>query len=294
MISLDDWRSRGDHRELGGHRLFCVDSGGDSGDALLLIHGFPTASWDFAPIWPTLTATGRVVAPDLLGFGFSDKPARHDYTIVEQASLLDQLLDQLGIERAAILAHDYGDSVALELLARHNEGALGFEITSVCLTNGGLFPESHRPRTVQKLLLTPLGPLIGRAMSRRSLDNVMRRIFGPGRPPTDEEIDGFWQLLEENNGRRIAHRLIRYIPERQQMRERWVGALVEASAPVGMIFGLVDPISGAHMVDRYEEIVGQGRFVRRLDGVGHYPQVEAPEAVLEAYGDFIAGLSASG
>lgn len=290
MKTIDDWRSLGAIHAIGGHRLFAVDSGGGPGPALLLIHGFPTASWDFAPLYPALAADGRVIAPDLLGFGFSDKPIGHDYRIVEQADLVLDLLGKLGIERIAILAHDYGDSVAQEILARHNEGALDVDLTSVCLLNGGLFPESHRPRFVQKLLLTPLGPLVGRAMSQRAFDRAMRAVFAPGRPPTEDELAGFWGLIEAGNGRRVAHRLIRYIPERARMRERWVGALIEARIPLGLVFGLDDPVSGAHMVARFEEIVGQRHFVRRLEGVGHYPQVEAPAAVLDAYGDFRAGI----
>ena len=89
------------------------------------------------------------------------------------------------------------------------------------------------------------------------------------------------------------HRLIRYIEDRKRFRERWVCALKEASCPIGLINGSLDPVSGEHMVQRFEELVGTDRFVRRLPRVGHYPQVEAPEAVVDAYSDFLGSVASS-
>ena len=272
-----------------GHRLFAVDSGGN-GDVLLLIHGFPTSSWDYAPMYEALASERRVIAPDLLGFGYSDKPARHEYSIMEQADLVCALLDKLEAARVGILAHDYGDTVAQELLARHNERSLRTRLDHVCFLNGGLFPETHRPRFVQKLLLSPVGPLVSRAMSKQAFERAMRGIFSRNRPPSANELDSFWQLANENDGLRIAHRLIRYMPERVRHRERWVSALIEARTPVALIDGTEDPVSGEHMVQRFEEIAGRRHFIRRLDGVGHYPQVESPQAVLDAYREFVAGI----
>ncbi len=75
------------------------------------------------------------------------------------------------------------------------------------------------------------------------------------------------------------HRLIRYMPERKVHRERWVGAMQRTSVPMRVIDGAVDPVSGAHMVARYRELITRADTVL-LDGIGHYPQVEAPEQAL--------------
>jgi pimeloyl-ACP methyl ester carboxylesterase len=82
------------------------------------------------------------------------------------------------------------------------------------------------------------------------------------------------------------HRLIRYMAERRAHRERWVGALQRAHVPLRLVCGAVDPVSGAHMAARYEELVPAPDVVL-LPDVGHYPQVEAPEAVLAAYYGFV-------
>jgi pimeloyl-ACP methyl ester carboxylesterase len=93
-----------------------------SAPALLLVHGLPSASWDFDLIWPELVKKYRVSTLDMLGFGFSDKPYRHDYRIVEQADIYDALLQRCGVKSYHLFAHDYGVSVGQELMARDMEG----------------------------------------------------------------------------------------------------------------------------------------------------------------------------
>lgn len=85
---------------------------------IVLIHGFPTASWDWWKIWHKLRANYRLIAMDMLGFGFSDKPAGHPYSIMEQADIVEALVRDKQLQQFHVLAHDYGDSVAQELLAR--------------------------------------------------------------------------------------------------------------------------------------------------------------------------------
>jgi pimeloyl-ACP methyl ester carboxylesterase len=281
-IALDDWRARGRRYVHHGHPVFYVLEG--NGPALLLIHGFPTASWDWSALWPALTARFRVVAPDLIGFGFSAKPRRYAYSVMDQADLCAGLLAECGIREADLLAHDYGDSVAQELLARANEGRMA--LRSVCFLNGGLFPETHRPRLIQKLLIGPLGPVVSRCVGRSAFERSFVPIFGPRTKPTDADLDSFWRLIAESDGRRVMHLLIRYMSERRTHRERWVGALQRARVPLRVIDGALDPVSGAHMVERYRELVPHPDVVL-LPEIGHYPQVEAPAEVLAAFLAFV-------
>lgn len=299
---IDEWKRRGHFFDFGPHRVFCIGSAGadpmciDSAridpasadperPALLLIHGFPTSSWDFAKIWPQLAGSFRVLAVDMLGFGFSSKPRRHRYSIMEQADLVETAAGLHGLAPFHVLAHDYGDTVAQELLARDNARTHG-HILSTCFLNGGLFPETHRARLIQRLLESPLGPLLSRLSSRRAFAASMTAIFGPDTPPSREEIDAFWALACLENGHTLAHELIRYMEDRRVHRERWVGAMQHARCPLAVIDGAADPVSGAHMVARYREVVGKG-YVAELPGIGHYPQVEAPRLVLAHYGAFL-------
>ena len=289
-MTLHEWRAAGLTFTYRGHEIFYRDEG--AGDALLCVHGFPTASWDWHALWPALTARFRVIAPDMLGFGFSAKPRDYAYSIHDQATLHEELLAALGIGRVHVLAHDYGDTVAQELLARHDErratGEPAPAIRSLCFLNGGLFPETHRPRLVQRLLIGPLGPLVARLVNERGFARSFRAIFGPETQPSAADLEDFWILVATGGGARIAHKLIRYMEERRRFRGRWVGALQRTTVPLRVIDGAADPVSGRHMTERYRELVPHPDVVV-LEGIGHYPQVEAPDAVLRHYLAFVGG-----
>ncbi len=241
---------------------------------LLLVHGYPTSSWDWVQLWPALTARYDVIALDMLGFGESAKPRGHRYSIFEQADLVQALLAQLGVATCHALVHDYGVTVGQELLAR------GAALDSIAFLNGGLLPETHRPRLIQRLLASPLGPLIAKLTNERTFAKTFAAVFA--KPPSIAELHSFWLLASKNHGTSALQGLISYMPERRAHRERWVGALMEATLPLLVINGSLDPVSGAHMVDRLLELRPTTQVVR-LAAVGHYPQVEAPADVLAAY-----------
>ena len=283
-IALDDWRAQSQAFHFRGHTIRYWTAGDTQAQPLLLIHGFPSASWDWHRLWAPLAERYRLIACDMLGFGYSAKPRGHAYSLLEQADLQQALLAHLGERRPLhVLAHDYGDSVTQELIARHQEGQL--QLAGCVFLNGGLFPETHHPVRVQKLLLGPLGPLLGRLFSRRKLAQSFARIFGPHTQASEAELDALWQLVAYNNGPAVMHRLIRYMPERRQQRQRWVAAMQATTLPMRVINGAFDPISGAHMVARYRELIADADTVL-LDGIGHYPQLEAPAEVLEHYLQF--------
>ena len=284
MTSRHDWEHGGAWRVVNGQRIFVRDGGvAQRTEALLLLHGFPTSSWDWAALWPALCSRHRVIAFDFLGFGLSDKPADGPYTIGHQADIAEALLVQLGVRDVSLLAHDFGDTVAQELLARQRDGSASIPLRRVVLLNGGLFPETHRPVLLQTLLIGPFGPLVARLSNYRGFARNLRRICV--QPWRDEELRGHWELLHRGNGTRVLPKLIRYMEERRRHRARWVGALQQTAVPVRVIDGLDDPISGAHMLARYRELVPDADAIG-LTGVGHYPQVEAPDEVLAAIGDF--------
>lgn len=300
--TLRQWQASGAWSTFAGHRVFAQVTPGRADDTrpwLVLIHGFPTASIDWLPLWNALSLHFRLLAPDLLGFGSSAKPPRHDYRIAEQADLISHWCRQLGIGTYHLLAHDYGVTVAQECLARdldQRRSGAAPTITSVALLNGGLFPETHRPRLIQRLLLTPLGPWLARQLDARRFARSFSKVFGPHTQPDEDELAVFWQSIALNDGQRIAHRLLRYVPERRIHRTRWVGALIDTPIPKRLINGALDPVSGAHMVARYRELVPDSDVVS-LDDIGHYPQVEAParvHAALLAFWRQIGAITTAG
>jgi pimeloyl-ACP methyl ester carboxylesterase len=136
----------------------------------------------------------------MIGFGYSDKPRAYTYSIVDQADIYDRFLAMRGVNEFHILAHDYGDSVAQELLARETERADRPKLRSVCLLNGGLFPETHRRVRIQSLLLSPIGPLVSLLTTKRKLSENMIAVFGKQYPPDTETLDSMWDILREQHG----------------------------------------------------------------------------------------------
>jgi pimeloyl-ACP methyl ester carboxylesterase len=284
-MNLDDWKESGKYFDRDGLPIFYRLTQ-KSDEVLLCLHGFPTASFDYHKIWDALKKEFAVLGFDMPGYGFSAKPAALAYTTFEQVDTLQALLGHLEIERVHILAHDYGNTITQELLARAHEGRLDFSIVSICMMNGALFPETHRPILAQKILIGPLGFLFGNLISDRVFKKSLASVFGAQTQPTPEELDDFAALFKYNDGRRIAHKLIRYMRERARYRPRWVGALEKMRQPFRMINGLEDRVSGRHLVERFREVVPAQTDIVELEGVGHFPHFEAPETVLDNFFEF--------
>jgi pimeloyl-ACP methyl ester carboxylesterase len=290
---LERWKAAGQNFDYLGFNIFYRTEG--NGPHLLLIHGYPFNTWDWAPLWDRLTERFTVIAPDMLGMGFSDKPVAYEYTVHDHADMHEALLAHLGVESAHILAHDIGDSVAQEMLARHefSQQVYGsLRIESITWLNGGLFNETYTPRLLQKVLSrTPLGdilsPLQGSSMSRRLMEPTINEMFGPETKPSRRMLDLFNQILEYNDGKRVIHKVGRFVNDRYAHRNRWVRAMRQTDIPMRLIDGPIDPNSGRHMAQRYLEVVPNPDVVMLDDNIGHWPQIEAPDAVLAHFLDHI-------
>jgi pimeloyl-ACP methyl ester carboxylesterase len=290
--SPNAWRQQGETIELLGQSIFVIDSSdGDESlrslPVVLMIHGFPTSSWDWQPMWRALSEHYRLISLDMLGFGFSDKPENFRYSIHAQADFIEALLNAKRVEKVHVLAHDYGDTVAQELLARQLENKGVSQWLSCCFLNGGLFPETHRALMTQKLLLSPLGKWINRLTGYKKFCRSFSSVFGPDTKPSEDELQQFWWVINQNNGKHVFHNLITYMRDRIQHRERWVGALQASSLPLALINGTLDPVSGGHMVRRYQELNCRLDYLAELPLIGHYPQVEAPNEVARHYLTFL-------
>ncbi|MGQ0800744.1 MAG: alpha/beta fold hydrolase [Pseudomarimonas sp.] len=283
-IALPDWQRRAEYIDFRGARIACWTAG--TGKPLLLIHGFPTAAWDWSWIWERLAARHRLIACDMLGFGFSDKP-KTSYSLVHQADLQVALLAHFGIQHCDALVHDYGVSVGQELLARQNHAVLPVAIERMCFLNGGMFPGQHRPRLIQKLGASPLGPLVSALMTQRTFSRSFAAVFGPATQPGADELHAFWQLLAFNQGHRLTHKLLAYMGERVRHQQRWVGALQTTSIPLKHINGGADPVSGEHVYRHWCQQLPNHEAVL-LEGIGHYPQCEAPTRVADEVLAFLA------
>lgn len=272
---------------------------------LLLLHGFPSSSYDFAgTFWDGLKHHyGRILVLDLLGYGFSDKPrtAAEKYSVMTKADITEGLLHYLEIRKVHILAHDIGDTVAQEMLARFNDRTAGLsselsypsslKILSLCFLNGGLFPEQHRASITQKLLNNDVvGPIVSSVSTYGMFVKSFAPVFGPKTQPSQGFLKDTYASLQFNGGKLILPRLLKYMAERRANRDRWVGALLDSRCQIGLINGPADPISGGHAAERYKELVPKPWVYMLEEHIGHYPHVEAPQAVLKGYTEFCQHL----
>ncbi|XP_077090559.1 mesoderm-specific transcript homolog protein isoform X2 [Siphateles boraxobius] len=294
--ALNTWRASGHFFTFRGNNIFYKESVGvvGSSDVLLLLHGFPTSSYDWYKIWDSLNQRfNRVIALDFLGFGFSDKPRPHSYSIFEQASVVEALISHLGLseQRINLLSHDYGDTVALELLYRSDHNRNGhITINSICLSNGGIFPETHYPRFLQKVLKDSgfISPVLTRLVNYQLFSRGIRDVFGPYTQPTEAEFWDMWTGVRFNDGNLVMDSVLQYINQRMKHRERWVGALTSSSTPLHMIYGPLDPVNPhPQFIQLYRKLVQRSTVSVLDEHVSHYPQLEDPTGFINAYLSFI-------
>jgi pimeloyl-ACP methyl ester carboxylesterase len=274
VISIESWRARGRTVTTVDGKVFVVDLGSPknaAGPAVLALHGFPTSSWDFAEAAQIVARDRRTVLLDFPGFGLSDKPPEHGYSIFEHADAAVSVARELGLGRVHVWAHDMGTSVATELLARRERGLLPLEIASLVLMNGSVHIELAHLTLGQKVLRSPFGPVFARLNNRRTFKAQMRRVFA--RPPADEELDAMWDLVRREDGPLRLPQAIRYTEERTRFRRRWIGALERFDRPTLVAWGKQDPVAVLAIAEQLAREI-PGAELHLWDDLGHYPQVE--------------------
>jgi len=271
------WRDRGRDDEHDGRRIHVFERSGD-GPLLLFLHGFPSSSYDWRELLEIETGHG-VLAPDFLGFGLSEKPRDHEYTLHWQADMVEDLVGERP-GAVFVVAHDMGTSVATELMARDLEGSLGMELSGVLLLNGSMVQDAASPTVGQRLLRSAVGPLFSRLSSERFFRQQFGSIFSPGHPLTPEEAEDQWALICAEGGRTLAHKTIRYMEERFRHAERWHGALSNWRGPLSLAWGMLDPVATENVLDAVVEL-RPAAGVTRFEDLGHYPQIEDPQRVAD-------------
>jgi pimeloyl-ACP methyl ester carboxylesterase len=270
------WQAAGATIDVNGRSLFLRAAEG-SGPQLLFLHGYPSSSYDWRLALELLPGR-RAACFDFLGFGLSEKPREHVYSLLDQADLVEGVVARLGVEEIVLVAHDMGTSVATELLARDIEGRLPFRVRSALLFNGSMVIERASLTPSQKLLRSRLGPLAARLSNERAFRAQFARLFSSDHPLTREEAADQWSLLAYRGGQRILHRLTYYLHERVSYAERWHGALRDWPGRLELAWALRDPVATEAVLDAVIDLRPHAP-VTRLKELGHYPQLEEPKAI---------------
>ena len=277
-MNAQQWFARGSLININGHDVFVYDSQTTepySKPVLLVLHGYPTCSYDYYKALPLLEQHFRVVIHDHLGFGFSAKPLDYSYSLMEQTDLALLLWQHLHIKKAHLLAHDYGTSIATEIMARDNRFTLpNLHIQSLNLCNGSMHIELAKLRLIQKLLLNKIiGPSIAKLSSKSLLKKNLRNIYFDPKKLSDSEVDALWEMMSHNNGRAVLHQLTGYLHERYKFWFRWIGALKQTKLPIHIIWAKDDPVA---VMDIAHTIKAETRHSHlfMLENSGHFPMLE--------------------
>jgi len=279
-----EWEASGERIPLGDRQVWCrrvpaVRPG--SAPPLLVLHGFPTCSFDWRPILPALSAERDVVLVDNLGFGLSDKPDLR-YGLRIYADGAEAALAHFDLDHVDLLTHDVGDSVGGELLARSLEGSSAFAIGRRVLSNGSIYMDLVQLTVGQRLLLDlpdapePAVGADGGVSFRAGVVGTFSGGVEPDVPGLTTELDALAILAARDDGISMLPRTIRYIEDRRAEEERFTGAIERHPSAVDVVWGADDPVAVHPMAERLVERVDGARLTT-LDGVGHYPMLEAPD-----------------
>ena len=289
---LDAWKAGGDWLDLPAPGRVFFRTAGDAGASpartLLLIHGYPESSFSWHKVAGGLAEQfDRVVMLDLPGYGLSDKRTdTYTYSLFEQADVILQVWHALGVRGGHLLAHDMGDSVATELVARQVGDLLpawfdaGFQ--SLTLTNGSVVLGLAKLRLMQRLLLTAVGPALSQLATRHVFAQQARSAHGPD-TLSDDDIDGMWVNMCKQTGQRKNHLLLKYLNDRRRFEAtRWLPALAATDVPIHICWGQADAVARVAMAHHLKAHVCADAVVTLMPGVGHFCQLSDPDDWLKA------------
>jgi pimeloyl-ACP methyl ester carboxylesterase len=270
------------HRTVNGHDLAYRIEG--RGEAVLLIHGIAASSATWLEVMQRLAPTYRVIAPDLLGHGESEKPTG-DYSLGAHASFLRDLLRELGVERATLVGHSFGGGVVMQLSYQHPE--LCERV--VLVSSGGLGREVN---AVLRLLSLPgaelVLPLIAPSFVREHGNALLAWIRDQGiRAPRIHEGWEAYAALADPSTRRAFVRELRSVVE-------FGGQVVSAKDrlhacagfPTLIVWGDRDTMIPLEHGRAAHELIAGSRL-EIFEGAGHFSHAEYPERFAEVLREFI-------
>jgi haloalkane dehalogenase len=289
---IDEHRSSLSYFGSHGERIAYLDIGPREGKPIVLLHGMPTSSWLYRNIAPALAREGlRVIAPDMLGFGASDKPSSHaSYGFATQAERLRALMSQLGIQRWTQVVHDLGGPWTWELADRAPQCLQGLVVM-----NTTAYLDGFRPPAMMKLAASPMGPFLSFMMRNRitgpsRIGGLFRQMTLHPENITSDIVDGYWRSLSEGT----THAFLAFakgFPWWFAQFDRYQAALRRLDIPAATIWGRHDKVLDVEKIPAQfaRDLKIPGNRQHRLDA-GHFLQEDHPSEVAEILAAFMKDI----
>lgn len=229
-------------------KIFYVCAGETNKPTMVLVHGFPTSSFDFHPMFDLLKADYHVCTLDFPGFGVSDKPSDgFVYSLSQDAQLIWDFVSKiLSVKEFSLFSHDRGDSVALRFLQLYQAAApRPFRITQQFLTNANLYLPLANLTQFQKAMLNPATSALAvkRVTPERLAAGMGETQYSPPLPPNDPEVLALTYNFAYQDGVRVIPGTIQYLNERKKFEVGFLASLAKSDVPVTLIWGMHDMVS---------------------------------------------------
>jgi pimeloyl-ACP methyl ester carboxylesterase len=275
-MTSKEWKSQGLMIPIFDKKIFTIDAG-DSKDCLVILHGYATSSFDYYKVLPELSKHYRVIIHDLIGFGLSDKLENQYFTIMDQVEYTLELWKIMGLEKVTILAHDYGDAIAKEIISRKNAGFINLDIKKLILFNVTVPINFNEFVDIQNILTNDVSKKMSAMMASIAIfKKNIKEMFFDKTKITDEELTEMWYLFECNNGRDTINFISNYISERKIFWFKWNKALEESKLKIHLIWGKQDPLATENIAESLSEVLTNNK-VCWIENSGHFPMLETPK-----------------
>jgi pimeloyl-ACP methyl ester carboxylesterase len=264
-----------------GVRMRVIEAGEGEAPPLVLIHGFLVSHLVFDDIIDTLARQFYVIAPDLPGFGESEKPnpARYPYSVESFAEAVADLIAAYGLGRTCVLGHDLGGAVAITLAAHYAE-----LVTRLVVVDPLCYP--HPPN---RKLRVPLWPVVGGAIfkqlyGRRSFRNYFKdEVFSDRSVVPLDRVDEFYRYFNTPSARESAYAVLRNMLDTRAV----VARIARIRHPTLVVWGRKDRIFPAAFAMKLAREVPDSRL--QLMDAGHSPQEERPGEFVSVVSEFFEG-----
>lgn len=264
---------------IDGVRVHYQEAGDENAPPLILIHGFISSNLVWSDVFLPLADAGfRVIAPDLPGYGYSDKPDRAEYTIESQARAVLALMDRLGVEKAMVVGASYGGAIAATMALDYPE-----RVERLILV-GAVANDEPKKKLLLRISRWPLiGDIVtplflgSRWVLRKRTEQVYQRI---GSPLDEHKLEARHHLLATSNVHRAMIRTAR----------RWTANRIQDRAslikqPTLLVWGDVDthiPLTEGFSL---RDAIPNARLII-FRNCGHLPPTEHPEKFVEVVVEF--------
>jgi len=263
--------------EIDGRRVHVVDRG--SGDPLVLLHGFGASTLLWEPVLPRLAAARRVIAIDLNGFGWTERPSAPEaYTLAGQERLVLGVADALGLGRFDLAGHSYGGAISIYLAARHPERVRSLLLVDSAMPSYSALRRSRsfRNRTLSVLFVRAF------ALTPARVRFGLEASYADDSKVTDELVRAYLERLRVEGVGDAFHGLTAPNSEPPEQVD-----LASLEMPTLVVWGAQDELIAARDGRKAAETMPDAGFVE-LAGCGHSPMEECPEAFLAAVEPFLA------